>query len=326
MMFNYMKYGPYICIGIVLLVLFLLWLFFGGKSYNFVGLAPLDPNTCSSYTGSFYNWGNRNNEENITQANIFNNDLIMNLDNNRYNNMPVGLNDNNMGDNNMGDNNYNSYENNSETSICLNPKDTSNISMLENNINKTNVRDVNTNMLIERSLSKNNINNNINKMSETNQNISNLPVCINNNPTIIPSKPRKKFLSRGEKLCCSVMEKIYGVPFISVRPNWLRNPETGENLELDCYNQELQLAVEYNGEQHYNWPNFTNQSYEAFINQVRRDTFKMETCDRNGVYLITVPYKVKYDDIPSYIMSYLPETIQKRLITENTLSTLDFED
>lgn len=118
------------------------------------------------------------------------------------------------------------------------------------------------------------------------------------------------------------MERIYGVPFKSIWPDWLRNPETGETLELDCYNEELQIAVEYNGQQHYTWPNFTNQTYQQFINQVRRDELKMELCDRNGVYLIVVPYNVSLDKIPEFIMSYLPETIQKRLQEERTLSNI----
>src|SRR5690606_25997188 len=97
---------------------------------------------------------------------------------------------------------------------------------------------------------------------------------------------RGRFISRGERLCCQTMERIYGVPFSSVWPDWLLNPETGETLELDCYNDELKIAVEYNGEQHYKWPNFTNQTYQQFLNQVRRDTLKLDLCDRNGVYLI----------------------------------------
>ena len=83
-------------------------------------------------------------------------------------------------------------------------------------------------------------------------------------------------MSRGEKITRDIMEKIYGVPFNSIWPDWLRNPETGENLELDCFNEDLKIAVEYNGEQHYNWPNFTQQSYPQFINQVRRDAFKAD--------------------------------------------------
>jgi hypothetical protein len=102
----------------------------------------------------------------------------------------------------------------------------------------------------------------------------------------------------------------------------LVNPETGRKLELDCYNEDLRLAVEYNGEQHYHFPNHTDQSYEEFINQARRDQFKAELCERYGVYLIVVPYTVDLDMIPSFIISHLPETIQKRIQDEAALSSL----
>lgn len=131
-----------------------------------------------------------------------------------------------------------------------------------------------------------------------------------------------KFYSMGERTCRSVMEKIYGVQFPNVRPAWLINPETKRRLELDCYNERLGLAVEYNGEQHYKYPNFTGQSKQEFINQVRRDKFKREMCDKQGVYLITVPYNVKQEKIAEYIVSYLPETTKKRILEQNILAQL----
>lgn len=120
------------------------------------------------------------------------------------------------------------------------------------------------------------------------------------------SKPIKK-VSKGEEICRNVIEEIYQKKFPCVRPNFLKNPETKRNLELDCYNEELKLAVEYNGIQHYKWPNFTGQSKEEFINQIRRDKFKVETCDENGIYLITVPYTVPHDKIRDYIIERLPD-------------------
>lgn len=127
-------------------------------------------------------------------------------------------------------------------------------------------------------------------------------------------------ISRGERICRQTMEKIYGLPFITVRPDWLRNPETGENMELDCYNNELRIAVEYNGEQHYNWPNHTSQTETEFINQIRRDELKRKICDDLGVYLIVVPYNIAMDKIPDYIKSYIPEFIRRQIDESQLLS------
>ena len=118
------------------------------------------------------------------------------------------------------------------------------------------------------------------------------------------------------------MEKIYGVPFINVRPKWLHNIETGVSLELDCYNEDLKLAVEYNGIQHYKWPNFTNQSYQQFINQVRRDDLKKRLCEKYGIYLINVPYVIAHSKIPQFLVSHLPEVVQKRIDQEHLLNEL----
>ena len=119
--------------------------------------------------------------------------------------------------------------------------------------------------------------------------------------------------SIGEKICAEVMEGIYGRKFKRVRPDFLRNPETGQNLEIDCYNDELKIGVEYNGIQHYVWPNYTGSTKDEFIQQLRRDKFKVDACDQNGVYLITVPYTVPNSMIRDYIIYYLPENVERRL-------------
>jgi hypothetical protein len=118
--------------------------------------------------------------------------------------------------------------------------------------------------------------------------------------------------SRGEKLCRSVLEKFFEKPFPSVRPDFLVNPKTGKNLELDCYNAELNLALEYNGSQHYNYPNHFHKTQEEFDKQVNHDNTKREICEKAGIYLISVPYWVPHGKIPRFIEYYLPENVQHR--------------
>ena len=85
------------------------------------------------------------------------------------------------------------------------------------------------------------------------------------------------------------------------------NPETGKNLELDGYNSDLKLAFEYNGIQHYVYPNRFHKTVKEFEDQVRRDVFKKDACSLSGIYLIVIPYNIPYTDIPKYIEYYLPE-------------------
>ena len=115
-----------------------------------------------------------------------------------------------------------------------------------------------------------------------------------------------KSLSKGQAMCKKIMEDLYQVPFSSARPAWLKNPETGGVLEIDCYNDELGIGIEYNGIQHYIYPNIYHKSLDEFTKQVRRDQYKIKKCEENGVYLITVPYNIPLHKIQDYILDRLP--------------------
>ena len=55
-------------------------------------------------------------------------------------------------------------------------------------------------------------------------------------------------------------------------------PVTGGNfnLELDCFNKELRIGLEYNGVQHYKYVPYFHKNKEAFLNQKYRDDMKEE--------------------------------------------------
>jgi hypothetical protein len=119
-----------------------------------------------------------------------------------------------------------------------------------------------------------------------------------------------KKISKGENVCKIVMEELTGKPFVNVRPKWLINPITNQPLELDCYNEELQIAVEYNGKQHYEYNKFMHQnSKDKFYNQQYRDLIKKDICKKNNVILITVPYSIPDDKIKVFLMNKLRKLI-----------------
>jgi hypothetical protein len=117
------------------------------------------------------------------------------------------------------------------------------------------------------------------------------------------SNNRHSFESKGESECRRVLEKIFNVPFPKTRPRFLNNPVTGGNfnLELDCYNDDLKIAVEYNGAMHYKYIPYFHRNKEAFYNQKYRDELKRRMCRDNGIYLIEVPYTVKLENIEDFI-------------------------
>ena len=117
--------------------------------------------------------------------------------------------------------------------------------------------------------------------------------------------------SKGEVECRRVMQKIFDKPFYKIRPRFLNNPVTfgSNNLELDCYNEELKIAVEYDGAQHYKFIPYFHKTQEAFMNQRYRDYMKDQMCKENGIILIRVPYTVKLPQIEGYIIDKLKNII-----------------
>jgi hypothetical protein len=119
--------------------------------------------------------------------------------------------------------------------------------------------------------------------------------------------PENKTESRGEIECRRYLETIFQVPFSKARPDFLKNPITGNNLELDCFNEALKLGVEYNGQQHYSYTSFFHRNVDASTNQKYRDELKRRMCHENGINLIEVPYTIKLNDIGPFLQLKLKQ-------------------
>lgn len=116
----------------------------------------------------------------------------------------------------------------------------------------------------------------------------------------------------SERTCRRILEFIFKVPFRKFRPVWLNK------MELDGYNEELQLAFEYNGAQHYETVPYWHKTEDAFLKQKERDRIKAEKCSEHGVYVIRIPYTVKYEDLYEYIFSWCP------FVPKDTPETIDY--
>lgn len=97
-----------------------------------------------------------------------------------------------------------------------------------------------------------------------------------------------------EPFCRSVIEDYYKKPFNKVS-SAVKNPKTNRYLELDGYNQDLRVAFEYQGEQHYKYPNYFHRSKKEFDDQLWRDHVKLEGCKVAGIILIIIPYTIEYE-------------------------------
>jgi len=95
---------------------------------------------------------------------------------------------------------------------------------------------------------------------------------------------------RSEALTRKIYEGITQKEFVNCRPSWLNG------LELDGYNEELQMAFEYNGIQHYKYmPGFFHKKgIKTFNDQLRRDKLKEKICSDRGIQLHVIPYVFNY--------------------------------
>ena len=94
-----------------------------------------------------------------------------------------------------------------------------------------------------------------------------------------------KCIHKTETLCRLAFENITGKPFPKKRPKFL------EGLEFDGYNEELKIAIEYHGIQHYKPVKFFGGE-QGFKIQQERDKKKLRLSKLNNIILIVVPYTV----------------------------------
>jgi hypothetical protein len=121
----------------------------------------------------------------------------------------------------------------------------------------------------------------------------------------------------SERTCRSICEFIYKKKFDKKRPLWLHG--TIGRLELDGYCEELNIAFEYNGEQHYKFVPYWHKTQKRFGESIIRDKEKEKLCIENNTKLIIISYTVKYEDLYTYILSIAPN------VPDNTPTTITYD-
>jgi len=114
--------------------------------------------------------------------------------------------------------------------------------------------------------------------------------------------------SKGEKICRIIFENIFNYKFPKIRPEWLRNPKTNYPLELDGYCEELNLAFEYNGSQHYE----KNPLFKSDLKyQIEKDKFKIKKCKERNIELVIIK---QFD---RFTINYITKVIYSKLNNKN---------
>lgn len=120
-----------------------------------------------------------------------------------------------------------------------------------------------------------------------------------------------KFSSKGETECRRVLESFFNKPFPNSRPSFLQVTKSS-HLELDCYNKDLKLAVEYQGKQHYKFIKHFHHTQNGYHAQRYRDQLKALLCKKHHVYLIHVPYTIPVDDIEPFLRQKIIKYLKSR--------------
>lgn len=132
--------------------------------------------------------------------------------------------------------------------------------------------------------------------------------------SIVKKSKKVKKINKHEEECRRIFEEIFREKFISTRPDWLKNPVTNRNLELDGFCDHIKtpmgrgLAFEYDGEQHSRYiagSHFHRKGPSEFVYQVKKDSWKDITCKNRGVLLIRIPSFVPWSDLERYIKQEL---------------------
>lgn len=91
----------------------------------------------------------------------------------------------------------------------------------------------------------------------------------------------------GETLAIAFARKASGLEFAKERPRWLMG-RFGKPLELDAHCEARGLAIEYQGQQHYEFIPGWHKTIENFEAGRDRDRLKRELCAARGVLLFEI--------------------------------------
>lgn len=106
------------------------------------------------------------------------------------------------------------------------------------------------------------------------------PKCKNKLPTVTENTKYKTYNS-GEEFVRELIFKLTGVFLVKTR-------EIIKPLELDGYSEDLKLAFEFQGEQHYKQHVRWHKDEDEFKQQQLHDAIKVQKCAELGINLIVI--------------------------------------
>jgi hypothetical protein len=105
----------------------------------------------------------------------------------------------------------------------------------------------------------------------------------------------------SENICRHALEEITGCKFPKIS-NFAKS-DTNKGFEIDCYNEELKIGLEYDGIQHYKYVQHFHGAADSgkFEAQQTRDINKNEKCKEMGVHLLRVAHTVSRNELRTHV-------------------------
>lgn len=80
-------------------------------------------------------------------------------------------------------------------------------------------------------------------------------------------------------------------------------------LRFDFYIPKLNMAIEYDGEQHFRPIGWYTYDIASFTSMQTRDSIKNNYCKEHGIRLLRIPY-TDYDNIDNILNKQIKEDVQ----------------
>lgn len=106
-----------------------------------------------------------------------------------------------------------------------------------------------------------------------------------------------------------VTEYLCESPILEWKHDKLINPKTGINLRIDAYFKENNIAIEFDGEQHFKYKPHYHKTYDKFLYRKYLDNLKNNIMENLNIPLI----RFKYDDnlTNEFILSKIKQVVTK---------------